>query len=177
MGSLGARRLAGGHAIVVDDGLGIEEVGQLLWCHPRSRIADGDLDIAVGLRGRDDDLPISRRELACIVSERVEHEECEHAVGLHLRLCGLHVEADALHLERSSPFGEYVEELLQGEGLDLQVEFPLAQLDPVGEYLVVVVDLVGEFADIRQVLLLLRLSEMARGIEHTVDEGGDGVDE
>ena len=82
-----------------------------------------------------------RSELPGVVGQCVEHKEGQHPVGLHLGFRRLHVESDALHLEAPAPLGYDVEEGLQLKALYLQCQLALAQLNPVGQYIVVVVNL------------------------------------
>ena len=158
-------------AAVVADGLGVEHVGELFVGHARARVADGDFHIVGGRLGTDVDVSALGRELTGVVGQRVEHEERQHGVGLHLCLRRTDVERDALHLEALTALGHNLEELLQGEALNFQVELALAQLYPVGQYFVGLVDLVGQLTDIVVVAVANRF------VEDAVDEGRDAVDE
>ena len=154
------------------DGFGVEEVGELVGGHATACIVDGDLDKVGAFGGADADAPTLVCELAGIVGQRVEHKEGEHLIGLNNGIGGFDIELDALHLERGAALGYQVEELLQGEALDMEAELTLAQLDPVGEHIVVGVDLIGKFAHV---------GGIARGrlyfVEDAIDEGGNAVDE
>ena len=59
----------------------------------------------------------------------------------------------------------------------MQAEVALTQLDPIGEHLVIVVDLVGEFADIFQPFLATLPLQTTGLVDDTIDEGGDAADE
>ena len=54
----------------------------------------------------------------------------------------------------------------------MQTEFALAQLDPVGEHIVVVVDLISELANVSGIGLLGRFHL----VEDAIDERGDAID-
>ena len=70
-----------------------------------------------------------------------------------------------LHLERHAPLGYQVEKLLQRKALDMQAQLTLAQLNPVGQHVIIVGDLVGKLTYIGRIALLRRLGFM----EDTVD--------
>ena len=157
----------------------VEDVSQLLVVHPLARIGYGHFYIVVGLLGADADVAALVGELAGVVGERAEHEEREHAVGLHTCCGGLHAERDASHLEAGFSFGHDVEEGLQREALYAQAELSLTQLNPVGEHVVALVDFVGQLANIFYALVA-RLRGFAQPfgfVDDAVDERRDIVDE
>ena len=92
-------------------------------------------------------------KLAGIIGHRVQHEECQHSVCLQDRIRGIHLQFYALHLESRSAFPDDIEEFLQRETLYLQAQFSLAELYPVGQYLIVVFYLIGQFADVSDACL------------------------
>ena len=60
----------------------------------------------------------------------------------------------------------------------MQAEFSLSELDPVGQHVVVVIDLVGELTDVVHRLggiLSLRLVQVVHLVDDTVDKRRDGV--
>ena len=154
---------------------GIEEVVELFGGHATTCIFDGNLYVVGILRLRCTDRysPTLFCELSGIIGQRVEHEEGEHLIGLDNGIGRRHVEGDTLHLERGAPLGDEVEELLQGETLNMQTELALAQLDPVGEHIVVVVNLISQLANVSGIGLLGRFHL----VEDAIDERGDAINE
>ena len=157
--------------VIVDDGLGVEQVSQLLCCHAQAGIGDGDFHVVLCIVGLDAHPSALWGELAGVVGQGVEHEEGEHAVGLHRQVGGLHLELDALHLEAATAACHDVEQLLQLEALYLQAQLASAQLYPVGQQVVVVAYLVGQLTGIFEPFV----SRMADGVAYAVDEWCDGV--
>ena len=165
----------------IDNGFGIKEMVELVLCHTLAGVFDGDFHTVVKIAGRDGDAAVLGCEFTGVVGQRVEHEEGEHLVGLDDGLRGLYLKIDTLHLERRASAPQQVEERLEREALDMQAEISLTQLYPVGEHLVVVVDLVSQLTDIVHRLLTpysfspsLLLSYF---MYDAVDEGRDAVDE
>ena len=156
----------------IDNGLGVEKVSQLVISHALAGVFDSDFHTIVEVAGRDGDTAVLGREFTGVVSQRVEHEEGEHLVSLDDGLRALHFKFDTLHLERRASAPQQVEKRLQREALDMQAEISLTQLYPVGEHLVVVVDLVGQFTDVIPLGAV-----MFNSINDAVDEGRDAVDE
>ena len=148
----------------VADGLGVEEMLQLFIGHACTRILDGDFYIVVCFLSRDEDLSAFGRELTGIVGQGVQHKQCQHTVGLDQCLCGFHLKSDTFHPETLAAFRHHIKEWLQGEGLNLQVQFALAQLDPVGQDVVIVIDLTRQFTDISLI------TPFVDTVDDTVDE-------
>ena len=59
----------------------------------------------------------------------------------------------------------------------MQAEVALTQLDPVGEHLVIVIDLIGKLADIFEPFLATLPLQTVGFVDDTVDEGRDAADE
>ena len=131
--------------------------------------------------GGDGHLATRRGELSGVVGYRIDHEEREGPVCLHLSRCRLHIQRDALHLKTHLSFLHDVEKWLQREGFYPQAERTLAHLNPLRQHLVVLVDLVGEFRDVLVAFLPDRLcfvgiSQPIDLVYHAVDERGDAID-
>ena len=167
---------------LVVDGLVVEDVCLLCLGESAARVGDGNLHIAVALRCADGDAAACRGELPGIVGKGVDHEERQHPVGLDDGGAVSDTEVYAFHLESHASLLHDVEHLLHGEALDVERQAALAQLDPLREHGVQLVDLVGQFTDVRVAFCLQRVALAAflqHGdlVEHTVDEGDDAVDE
>ena len=59
----------------------------------------------------------------------------------------------------------------------MQAEVALAQLDPIGQHVVVLADLIGELADIIKFLLIAVLLQATGFVDDSVNERSDAVDE
>ena len=158
----------------------VEEIGQLFFGHTLPRVLYGNLHILLLLSGGDTDVAALLSELSGIVGHRVQHEERQHTVGFQHCVRRFYVQFDTFHLEGSTALSDDVEELLQRETLDLQTQFALAQLNPVGQHLVVVFYLVRQFTDILDAGVLRFLGHIAlvhalHLVDDTVDKRGDGI--
>ena len=167
----------GGLKIILTDGFGIEEMGELFLSHTLTGVLDGNLHAVRKFRSGDCHPAVATGKLTGIVGHRVQHEEGEHLVGFHHCLRWFYRQVHAFHLERRTTLGEDVEEMLQTEALDMQAEVSLAQLDPVGEHIVIGIDLVGEFTDVFEPLLTPLALQTAGLVDDTVDERRNAVDE
>ena len=167
----------GGLKIILTDGFGIEEMGQLLLGHTLTGVLDGDLHAVVMFRSRDGHAAVATGELTGIVGNRVQHEEGEHLVGFHHCLRRRYRQFHTLHLERCTALGEDVEESLQREALDMQAEVSLTQLNPVSEHIVIGIDLVGEFTHVVEPFLPALTLQTAGLVDDAVDKRCDAVDE
>ena len=96
----------------IDNGFGIKEMVELVLCHTLAGVFDGDLHTVVKIAGRDGDTAVLGRELAGVVGQCVEHKEGEYLVCFDDGFRGLHLEVDALHLERCASAPQQVEERL-----------------------------------------------------------------
>ena len=160
---------------LVADRLGVEETSQLAVGHPLPCVFDRHFHIVGHLTCLDSDSTALRCIFTGIVSHRVEHEECQHSIGLHDGRGRFYIEGDALHLERRAPPGKELEEVLQREALDMQAELTLTQLNPVGEHIVVFIDLISQFTDI----VTSGSPDLRRAgslVADAVDKRRDGVD-
>ena len=126
----------------------VKKMSQLLFAHTDAGVADAHLHITVGFLCADTHFPTLVSKLAGIVSQRVQHEERQHTVGLHHGFGGLYDKTDALQLERHPATGHHVEQGLKRETLYAQVQLTLAQLNPMGQHVVLLVNLIGQLADI-----------------------------
>ena len=117
---------------------------QLLLAHTNACIFDGELNVIVTLGSTDADIAPLLCELTGIVGKCVQHKQREHLIGFHLGRSGFHLQVDAFHAEAATSHRYNVEERLQGEGLNVQTQFTLAQLNPVGKHLRLLIDIVGE---------------------------------
>ena len=117
-------------------------------------------------------------ELAGIVGQGVEHEQRECLVGLHHRRGGHDMQGYALQAEGGLRPGDDVEHILHREALYMQVELSPLELDPLGEHLVVVVDMPCEFNHIAKALcvefpVVWCLSDASHLVDHAVDIRND----
>ena len=167
----------GGLKIILTDGFGIEEVGELFLGHTLPSVLDGNLHTVGKFRSRDRHPTVATGKLSGIVGNGVQHEEGEHLVGFHDGLRRLYRQIHTFHLERRTALGEDVEECLQTEALDVQTEVSLTQLDPVGQHIVISIDLVGEFTHIVEPFLPTLTLQTAGLVDDAVDERCDAVDE
>ena len=159
-----------------------EKRGELLLGHSLTSIRDGEFHIIMLLNGSNLNAPALLGKLPGIVGNGVEHEERENLVGLHHGIGIIDRQFDAFQLETHARALHDVEEFLDRETLYLQLEFALAELNPLGQRLVVVVDGIGNLLDIGESLCpdgfrFTALLEFADFVNHAVDEGRDGVDE
>ena len=99
---------------------------QLLFTHAAARVCHRDFHIVGSILGRDVHAAALAGKLTRIVGQRVQHEQREHRVGLDRCRRRLHVERDTLHAEAGLAARHQVEQLLQGEALDVQVQLALA---------------------------------------------------
>ena len=88
--------------------------------------------------------------------------------------CRGYLKHDVFHGEATPTLPHNVEQLLEGEGLDVQAKLALAQLNPMGKHIVLLVDVISEFADV--FLRLLRI-QMPYFMDDAVDERRDAIDE
>ena len=84
------------------------------------------------------------RKFAGIIGDGIDHEEGERLVCLHHGIGRLYHELDVLHLESQLTLVHNVKQWLQRETLYTQVQGSLTHLYPLGEHLVVLIDLIGE---------------------------------
>ena len=133
---------------IVVDGFVVEDVLQLLVSHAATCIGNGHFDIVGRLLGADGDTIALSSKLAGIVCQSVQHEKGQHTVGLDSSIGGANVEGDALHGEAMTTTAHQVEERLQRKAFDVEVEFALSQLNPLSQQVVLLVDIVGQLADI-----------------------------
>ena len=163
------------------DGLVVEDVLLLLVGHSHTCILHADFHVIVGGCGRDLHTSSRGRELAGIVGHRVDHEERKRAVGLYNILRVVDRQLHSPQLEGHAAFLHDVEQLLQTEALDVEAHIALPHLNPFGEDVVVVVDLVGQLGNVcialgshlRRVFVLQQPLHL---VYHAVDERRDGVD-
>ena len=153
--------------------LGLEKVFELIIRHSLTRILDSNFHIVLPLRGRYTHAPPTLCELAGIVGECIQHEERQHLIGLDHSRRRRHLEVDTFHLERGAPLGEEIKKRLQGETLNFQTKLALTQLNPVGQHIVVVVNLIGQLVNVCQITLLGR----SHLVKDAIDEGRDAIDE
>ena len=158
---------------LLGDGLSVEDVCQLVVSHSATGVADGYLDIVRSLGGGNVDASVFGGKLAGVVGQRVKHEEGQHAVGLHGDGGRLDTEGDALHGKTGLVTRHEVEELLQGEALHMQVQFSLTKLYPLCQQLVLLVDVIGQLADILDMILLVLAIQVFHFVEDAVDKGQD----
>ena len=143
----------------------------LLCRHALARIIHGNLHIVVCLSSLQGDLSTLWRELPGIVSQRVQHKECQGSIGFHHSIRWLHFQFDTFHLKGCPSLCNQIEEMLQGETLYLQTQFTLPQLNPVGQHAIVLTDLIREFPDIFNITAIRLLHLM----DDPVDKRRDGV--
>ena len=173
--TVGGGRLVGYHFMV-------EHVVEHLLAHAAPGIADGNLHIVGRLAGRNIHLSVASRELSGVICQGVQHEERQHAVGLDNGCGGLHLKRHSFHGKAGLAASHHVEELLQGEALDVQGQFTLAQLNPLGQQVVLRIDVIGQFADVFYVLRIIRrrlrmyavwIVQVFGFMQNTVDERKD----
>ena len=104
----------------------------LLAAHSPPGIGNTNLNILVAIVSMDGHLASFGREFTGIVGNGVEHEKCQYAVSLHYRRSSIYLQVDAFQLERHAALLHGVEKLLQGETLNMEAEFALPQLNPLG---------------------------------------------
>ena len=110
---------------LVVNGLRIEEMSQLFFSHSCPSICDRDLHIVVSLCGGHVDTSLLGCKLSGIIHQRVQHEQRQDTVGLHLGIGLFHLEGDAFHLQTLATFSHNIKQRLEREGLNLQVQLAL----------------------------------------------------
>ena len=161
----------------IAEGLVVKDVAQLLGRHAAARVGHGELHVVGLLQGADGHVAAAVSELAGIVSQGVQHEERQHAVGLDGGVGRYHGERHPLHVEAGLATEDEVEQGLQGETLDMQAELALPQLYPLREQVVLLVNLVREFSDVFHGVTAVLTVKMVDGVKDAVDEGGNAVDQ
>ena len=145
---------------------------QLLFAHALTRICYRYLDIIGCLLSRNSYAASLRREFTGIIGQGVQHKERQHTICLYLGICGLHIQGDTFHGKGLATMRHQVEERLQGETLNLEIQFTLTELYPLSKNIIVIVDLVCKFTDIGETLLLAGSIEIVQ----TTDFVNDSID-
>ena len=140
--------------MLIRDGLVVKQVRQLSLVHPYSGVGHTDLNVFLGTQSLDTHLAAIGCKLAGIVGKGIDHKQGERLVGLHHHVGVGHLQSNTLERKTHFPFGHNVKKRLQGETLDTQIELSLTDSDPVGQHVVVFVDLIGQFGDISKTLRL-----------------------
>ena len=175
----------------------VEDMRQSIFIHSLARIGDGNLNVTIlgscrmailsssplGVihhLGANHHLSAAWCKLAGIIGNGVDHEERQGAVGLHHSICRVHLQIYASHLETHLSFRHNVEEWLQREALDAETDGTLAHLNPISEYAVVLVDLVGQLRNILVSFLsdcfrFTALFQSIHLVNHAVDKRRDAV--
>ena len=160
----------------------IEDMGELLLVHSLTCVGDAHLHTILQHLSTHHHLATFWRKLSSVVGDGINHEECERTVGLHLGGGRLYIQLDALHQKSHLTLLHDVEEGLKREADDAKAQCSLSHLNPLGQYLIVLIDLVGQFGDILVAFLfhlvrVLALYESIHLVYHSVDEWRNTIDE
>ena len=162
--------------------LAFEQVRPFLFGHSHASIGNHDVYITLllGNTCAKRNLAVSFCKLACIVYQRVNHKECERAVGLHHLGCRLHHQLNPLVFKSHSAFTYDVEERLQRHTFHVQAQFSLPHLYPLGQNGVVFFYLIGKLLHIVQPFLpnvfgFLHGVQPMNFVPHPVDKGHNRV--
>ena len=151
----------------------IKEMCKLFFSHTVTGIFHRYLHILFSLRGRHLHLSTFLRKLPGIVGKGIQHKERQHSVCLYHRFSRFYLQIHTLHLEPSLASADDIKQLLQRETLNLQTQFTLTQLDPIGQHIVIGIDLICQFLDIGDI----GLTRMTGLIEDTVYKGCNGINQ
>ena len=97
---------------------------------------------------RNPHMPTRRRIFTCIVGQRVEHEERERPVGFYNGFRRLYYQLNAFVFETKAAFFNNVKQILQSKALDVEIELPLLQLNPLCQRIIIFINLAGQLANI-----------------------------
>ena len=153
----------------------VEQTAELRFVHSFAVVLDCYFHIIVGLLATDHHPTAFRRELPRIVGHRVDHEQRQDAVGLHHVVGGLYHQFYIPKLKSHTASGYNVENILQAEGLYLERQLPLLQLNPLSQNGIVLVYLFCYFCNIMvtasaNVWGFLSVHQARHLVGHTVDQ-------
>ena len=155
------------------DNLMIKKMSQLFFSHTVTGIFYRYLYILLSLRGIYLHLSTFLGKLPGIVGKGIQHKERQHSISLYHSLSRFHLQIHTLHLEASLASADDIKQLLQRKTLYLQTEFSLTQLDPIGQHIVIGIDLICQFLDIGDI----GFTRMTGLIEDTVYKGCNGINQ
>ena len=143
-------------------------------------IGDAHFHIFIRCFRSDSHAPAFGGELSGVVGHCVDHEERERLVGFHDVVGVFHLQIYALQLESHASTLHHVEEFLQRKTLHAQVDVALSHLNPACQHIVVVVDAVGQFGDVREALVahffrVLALQQPFYFVGNSVDKGHNAI--
>ena len=153
----------------------LKDMSQSIFTHATACVLDGYLNIVVADSGRNVDTTTTFCKLTGIVGQRVNHKECQHAVGFHGSINRFYLQINTLHLKTCLATGNDVKQFLQAETFYMQIQLSLPQLNPARQQIVLLIDVVGEFTDIVQLTVVVRV--MVNGIKDAVYQRRDTHDE
>ena len=153
----------------------IEKMLKLFIGHSASGIFYRDFYIISSLCGRNVDPTLTISKLSGVVGQSVQHKQSKHTVGLYYSIGRFHIQFYTLHLERCATLMQHIKQRLQWETLNMQAKFALAQLNPVCKHIVIRIDLVDKFANIRKSFVAIGsiILKSRYLVYHSVDERSD----